>query len=222
MKLVLLKKMMSFIFPIVEKRLVGEHHSVLEVSWVNGNLWLNSIHANYSFGSLHQVFKKAFRYFNLKETKFNSVLILGFGAGSVKQILRKEYQYNGKIKGIEYDGKIIDLGRQYFDVPQNNDSFRLLHTDATVFLNETTSRFDLIVIDLFNELEIPDEFLEKSFLEKVMNCKSEKGIIIFNVIDDSNKNILTSLSKKLNQLSLKIEVFTLHLYGTTNYVLKIY
>lgn len=222
MKLVFLKKIMSFIFPIVEKRLVGEHHSTLEVSWVNGNLWLNSTNANYSFGSLHQVFKKAFRYFNLKETKFNSVLILGFGAGSVKQILRKEYQYKGKIKGIEYDGKIIDLGHQYFNVPQNNDNFLLLHTDATVFLNETISKFDLIVIDLFKELEIPDDFLEKSFLEKIMNCKSEKGIVIFNVIDDSGKNILTSLSKKWNELGLKIEVFTLHLYGTTNYVLKIY
>lgn len=42
------------------------------------------------------------------------------------------------------------------------------------------TQFDMICVDVFLDVHIPEIFLTKDFLEALQECLSEKGIILFN------------------------------------------
>ena len=92
------KKIISYVYPIVFEHEKGEIVPCVEVRANMGKLTLDGNHVNYSFGSLYTVFDKTFEYFNLREKKINSALILGFGAGSVAKILSDKYNSNCQLR----------------------------------------------------------------------------------------------------------------------------
>ena len=217
-----IKKYLSYVYPIVEKKTRGEHHSLLEVSWANGVLTLNTQNANYSFGSLHKIFVEAFKYFKFQPQPNDSMLILGFGAGSVFQILRKNYKFKGKITGIEFDQKVIDLGREYFYIPESNANFELIHSEVISYLKKESKIFNIVIIDLFIDLEVPMQFFEKPFLELLKNKIPTNGQVFFNLVDASqNQAALTNARKIINEIGMQSNLFCIKIYDTTNYVLKI-
>jgi len=88
-----LKYLTSFLVPVVMEKKQGTL-SPVEVCLVNGRYHLNSAHVNYSFGGLHTVFERVFAHLEIQDREFSSVLVLGFGAGSVADILRNRYEKN--------------------------------------------------------------------------------------------------------------------------------
>ena len=59
------QKLFSYILPVSILKTKSEFNSSLEVTVENGKLVLNSANANYSYGSLFKIFKKAFVEFNV-------------------------------------------------------------------------------------------------------------------------------------------------------------
>ena len=142
---------------------------------------LNAPHTNYSFGSLHEVFRNAFQQIHPDFQKINDVLILGFGAGSVARILQTENRCTGRITGVEVDATVIALARKYFrlDRVKNLD----LHiTDAADFISVDKNHYDLIVIDLFFDHRTPEKFLTAGFLKCLQEHLLPRGIILFNYL----------------------------------------
>lgn len=218
-----LKKYLSYVYPIIEKKILGEHGSLLELLWVNGVLTLNTHNANYSFGSMYQIFKNAFKRFKFNPSSHHTILILGFGAGSLYQILQKDYRFKGKIVGIEFDQKVIDLSRKYFNIPPSSSNLEIIHADAFSFLENGTTTFNTIIIDLFLDLDVPEKFLKQPFFEFLKNRMEANGQVFFNIIDNSTQQTILSNTKKIiAKIGLKSEVFTQKMYDSTNHVFKIY
>src|SRR3954471_6764919 len=69
----------SFIYPVTVERTSSALNPLLEVRIENGKYVLNSEHANYSFGSLHRIFKRAFKMTRIGDKEIKNVLLLGFG-----------------------------------------------------------------------------------------------------------------------------------------------
>lgn len=173
------KKHLSYIYPIRHIKLKGEFHEVLEIVWEDGRMVLNSNYANYSYGSLHQVFLNAFKQFKFCPNSKEDILILGFGAGSVFKILRQDYSFQGKIIGVEKDSKIISLAREYFQIPENNPYFELLHQDASLYVKSCKEKFNTIVVDIFVELNVPDLFLKSDFMLELKKILKKKRMYLF-------------------------------------------
>lgn len=70
-------KLVSYIFPIRGARIGIKANTQLELRWENGKLVLNTDKANYSFGSLHRIWRKALKEVSIKDT--NRILVLGGG-----------------------------------------------------------------------------------------------------------------------------------------------
>lgn len=211
-------KYFSYITPIIVTRGESVFHDSLEIQWVNGTKVLNSKYANYSFGSLHRVFQYAFSHFNVILNNNKEVLILGFGAGSVKSLLRKELAFQGKIVGVELDEKIINLAKSHFNLPNNTSQFALNNDDAYRFMTKNKAEYHLIIVDIFYELTVPKSFLKVEFILYLKQALSPNGQILFNVIGTQN---LTILTKSLLENQLKYELTTIEIYGTKNYLLLI-
>jgi hypothetical protein len=59
------------------------------VLYYNGKYSWNSKKTNYSHGSLHSLFKEIFRKSKLYWNEIYEVIILGFGTGSISEIIGK-------------------------------------------------------------------------------------------------------------------------------------
>ena len=173
-----IQKYFSEWFPVER---IKTNYNVLEVIRQNNKLVLNAPHANYSFGSLHEVFRNAFQQIHPDFQEIKNVLILGFGAGSVAWILQKENWCVCQITGVEVDATVIALAKKYFrlDRIKNLD----LHiTDAADFISVDKNRYNLIVIDMFIDHRTPEKFLTAEFLESMQVHLLPQGIILFNYL----------------------------------------
>lgn len=172
----------SFLWGVRVETVQSELSGPLEVWLWNGRYVLNSANANYSFGLLHRVFQQSFRHPLLKgELPNGKVLILGFGAGSVASIIHRELKWDRSIVGVEYDPLVLDIGRRYFGLAEH-DKLTLLQAEAGSFLNADKDRYALIVVDLFVDLHVPDEFTQEEFLEKATERLLGNGILLLNIM----------------------------------------
>ena len=204
-----MKRLLSYIYPVT-KTIESNYSGQLEITWYNGKKHLNSKNANYSYGSLQRILK-----FGLKKIKFekvNSILALGMGGGSVIETLRKDFNYTKTITAVEIDAVIIDIAKSEFGIVEN-DSLKILCLDAYDFIKTNTTLFDLIIVDLYIDLNVPDKFLSLEFWEAILKAKTSKGDILFN----ASVGTQTSDSKIDNIISyLQSKVYNTDVYPKVN------
>jgi spermidine synthase len=199
-----MKQILSYILPVT-KTVESKFSGMLEITWHNGKKHLNSQNANYSYGSLQQILKFALKKIDL--SKVNSVLVLGMGGGSVIETLRKDFNYSNIISAVEIDPVIIDIAGTEFGISENQN-LEIHCTDAFEFVKSTANTFNLIIIDLFIDLDVPNKFLSTEFWEHVLNSKSSKGEIIFNAsVKNSESKTIKSLIDYLKTKVYKVDLF---------------
>lgn len=147
---------------------------------------LDSAHVNYSFGGLHTVFQRAFSNFNIKNREIKNVLILGFGSGSVASILQDEYGKDLEMTGVEKDEAVIDLAKKYFSI-EKYKNLTLHCEDGYDFVQRCNRKFDLIVMDVFIDLNVPEKFSKENFISALGKLLSENGILFYNVVIHNEK-----------------------------------
>jgi spermidine synthase len=181
---------------------------MLEVAYWRGKIILNARNANYSFGALHKVFVNAFKHVRLNTETMNNALVLGFGTGSVANIINNDYNFNGQITGVEIDEKVIELGHRYFDL-EKFSNLQLVCADASDYLQQATSTFDLIVVDIFKGFIVPQEARTGVFLELLKQRMSPGGLLLFNMVARTYilKKEADLLQRKLQDCFGKVEVF---------------
>ena len=176
-----LHKYLSYIVRIVVEESSSPYNEKLIVAIQDGKYVLNTSNANYSFGSLHRVFQKAFRHIRLNKRNFSSCLLLGGGAGSVPVILYKELGLDINTTVVEIDSEVIRLGKKYFNT-ENHQNLSWINEDALLFVEKATTNFDLIAIDLFKDITVPEHFCKQAFIQQIKNILSPKGILLFNFV----------------------------------------
>ena len=144
--------MLSWLWPVGIAKAEGRHGD-LEVRYEAGGLVLNSRNGNQSFGSLHRVWQHVFAHIGLKDQPPANVLLLGLGGGSVPTILRNELGLAAPITAVEIDPAMIELGRKYFDLGAHI-ALELVAADATLHIHTDTKRYELVVVDLFDDLDL--------------------------------------------------------------------
>lgn len=199
-----MRKYLSYLYPMTRK-VKSKFSDTLEITWYNGKKHLNTKNANYSYGSLQAILKFGLEKIDLKNT--NSILLLGLGGGSVIETLRKDFNYQKQITAIDIDPVIIDIAKTEYQLESNSNT-TIICEDALQFVKTNTSKFDLIIIDLFIDIKVPKQFLELSFWENVIKSKSTNGIILFNAsLEDKKSNQLQSVIDFLKTKVYKVDVY---------------
>lgn len=194
-----LKHITSYLYPLVVEQRVGKVTPYLEVNLVNGKCTLDSTKVNYSYGALHKIFDITFHKCALKAREVKNVLILGFGAGSVASLLREKYNIQAEITGIEKDQIVIDLAHKYFNISRFK-KLELVCEDAQTFVQTCTKQFDVIIVDLFIDDQVPKCFHEKEFLKQLDRLLLYHGVLFFNKIVNTPKQ-----KAEFNELAANME-----------------
>lgn len=173
-----MKKLLSYLIPQNILKQSSIHHGVLEVNLVNGRKVLDTLNSNYSFGSLQEILKRGIQEIPLIK-EYNNILVLGMGAGSVVETLRKDFHTNAQIDLVDFDSEIIEIAKQHFNLHLNKN-VKLIEADAFQFMKECNQQYDLIIVDLFIDNCIPEKFLGPDFIQFLNKQLAKNGSIIFN------------------------------------------
>ena len=193
----LLKQIVSYLWPLT-KKIKTANNGLLEINWINGKKYLDSKNANYSYGTLQRVLE-----FGLEKTDFSSiknVLLLGLGGGSVIHSLRKKIGFRGNITAVEIDEVVIEIAENEFKV-SGNENLKIIREDARLFVESCKNKFGLVIIDLFIDTRVHDDFYSMKFWEGVIRLMDSGGFFIFNagMGDEGNKKA-DFLYQKLKQI----------------------
>jgi hypothetical protein len=208
-----LERFLSYIYPVVIEQGQGSANPYLEFLLYRNQWQLATEDAIYSDGIRYKPLHIA-----LKNISFNRIqqltncLILGAGLGSAVQILHKKYKCKAQYKLVEVDGKILNWAMLLLE-QMGIDNITGFENDAYSFMKEDEGNYDLIFVDIFNGRSVPNNFIQKEFLENSRNKLIPKGMWVMNYIldDQAEWNELVSnatetfkgleiYSKNLNRL----------------------
>ncbi len=176
----------SFAGGQIIEQYTGDVNPVIEVALVNGRYQLNAENVNYSYGPLHDAFR---RYFHLDPPELipgDEVLILGFGAGSVAVILREELGFNNPITGIELDRAVLRAAQEHFNIGRL-PALEIILDDAFNFVENCVLNFKLIVVDIYLDRLVPPQFETETFIRNLHRLLTPGGRVVFNKFAGSQR-----------------------------------
>ncbi len=178
----MIKKILSYLTPITIFQTKSDLSKSIEVTWNNGELVLDSKNANYSYGSLQRILRHG-----LKEIGFNriqpmqDILVLGVAGGSVIKTLVDEIGFKGNITGVELDPEMARIANTYFQLDQIKN-VSIIVDDAFEFVLKTKQKYDLIIIDVFQDTHMPNFLFESFFSNRICHLLRNNGFALFNTM----------------------------------------
>ncbi|MFC4179097.1 spermidine synthase [Flavobacterium gossypii] len=201
----MLKRLFSYIIPINIHKQKSSVSKNLEITWANGELVLDSKNTNYSYGSLQRILRKGLDSIGFKTIlKMEHILVLGVAGGSVIKTLTEEIKFKGRITGVEIDPEIIKIANSYFNLDKISN-LEIVIDDAFEFVLKTKNKYNLIIIDIFQDTTMPNFLFEEFFQNRTCFLLKNKGIILFNTMCLSDKD---NLRNKKYLESVNTELYT--------------
>ena len=192
----MLRKLFSYFIPINVYKKKSSISETIEVTWNNGELVIDSKNTNYSYGSLQRILRKGLKYIGFERIrKFDNILILGVAGGSVIKTLVDEVKFKGKITGVEIDKDVVEIANKYFKLNEIKN-LELIVDDAFEFVLKTKDKYDLIIIDIFQDTTMPDFLFETYFINRINFLTKKDGFILFNTMVINEKNRIRNLDYK--------------------------
>lgn len=145
-------------------------------------------------------------------TEEKDILILGMGTGTyAKQCMNYLDKINAE--GVEIDEKIVDLSRKYFDLPEN---VKVTAYDGRAFLNVSDKKYDVIMVDAYQDITIPFQMSSVEFFALVKSHLKDGGVMVvnMNMRSDSSDGINGWLADTISEVF--DQVYTVDVSGSTN------
>ena len=184
----MIQKLFSYLIPVKIFKKKSQRSKMIEVTWANGELVLDSENTNYSYGSLQRILRYGLRNIGYEAIlKMDHILLLGVAGGSVIKTLVDEISFKGKITGVEIDPDMIKIANEYFNLNEIKQ-LEVVIDDAFEFVLKTKDKYDLIIIDVFEDIKMPNFLFESFFSGHICSLLQNKGFILFNtmILDESH------------------------------------
>ena len=105
------------------------------------------------------------------------VLVLGMGTGTFARQC-KNYLGDMNIEGVEIDSKITDLAHEYFRLSKD---IPVTTYDGRAFLNVNDKKYDVIMVDAYQDITIPFQMSSSEFFNLVKSHLKDNGVMVVNI-----------------------------------------
>ena len=109
------------------------------------------------------------------------MLILGNGSGTfATQCMRYFGSYAGPIRidAVEIDQSITDLAEEYFNL---SPDVNVVTYDGRAFLNSAKEKYNVIMVDAYQDITIPFQMASKEFFTLVKDHLEDDGVMVVNL-----------------------------------------
>ena len=113
----------------------------------------------------------------VKEKDKLDALILGMGTGTFATQCNRYFD-NMNITGVEIDESITKLAREYFEL---SDDVPVVTYDGRAYLNADDKKYDLIMVDAYQDITIPFQMSSVEFFSLVKEHLNEDGVMVVNM-----------------------------------------
>ena len=129
------------------------------------------------------------------------VLLIGLGAASLTKFIYRNLPL-AHLTIVEIEPRVAIAAKQYFKMPEDDKRIHLVIADGAQYVLGTEKKFDLILVDGFNERARPGELNTLPFYQACRTRLTEQGIMAVNLIgltrgvQDSFIHIATAFDKR--------------------------
>lgn len=111
------------------------------------------------------------------EKESMDVLILGMGTGTYATQCSRYFD-NLSFEGVEIDQKITDLAIEYFELSKD---IPVVTYDGRAYLNAIDKKYDLIMVDAYQDITIPFQMSSIEFFTLVKEHLKADGVMVVNM-----------------------------------------
>lgn len=108
------------------------------------------------------------------------ILLLGGGAFTLPQYLATHLP-DSTIDVVEIDPKLESISRDYFQY-QSPENVKVIAADARTYVNQSREQYDLILVDVYGDTNIPFSLMTREFGQAVRARLTEDGFVVANII----------------------------------------
>ncbi len=134
-----------------------------------------------------------------------SYLFLGMGAGIMPRFISRHFP-NTKIDIVELDPAIPKIAQKYFGYKKSPNT-RIIIADARVFINHCATRYDAIIIDVYNAKAVPFAVTTQEFFSKIKRCLTPRGVVGVNLANLGNRKFLHNELFTINQVFPRLRIY---------------
>lgn len=147
-------------------------------------------------------YTKAMMSFLLFHVRVHSVACIGLGGGSIPKFIRKMLP-EINICVIENSQQVINVARQYFFLPENDEKLSVVYSDGITWI-DSAGEYDVIMLDAFDGSGVPTGFTDDEFIRKIKNHLTYQGIYIQNLWsnDPQLKSRIKQIETTFDQIAL--------------------
>jgi len=110
--------------------------------------------------------------------ELDSALLIGLAGGTVSKQLTAAYGPI-PIDGVEIDGEIAKVGRDWFDM--NEPNLDVIVEDGRYVLRTSDEQYGLIGVDAYKQPYIPFQLTTREFFQEVSDRLTPDGVAVINV-----------------------------------------
>jgi predicted membrane-bound spermidine synthase len=123
-------------------------------------------------------------YFHLPfimNSEIRKVLFIGGGGFTGPKSFLERYP-NVTVDVVEIDPEVIRVAEQYFNVDWTNPRLHIYNEDGRVFLQQTSQRYDSVILDAYSKSYVPFHLMTEEFFRLLANHMTASGTVVSNLI----------------------------------------
>lgn len=121
------------------------------------------------------------------------VLLIGLGAASLTKFLHR-HRPEAKLTVVEIEPAVVAAARQHFKLPDEDQRLRIIMGDGADFVAGHRQKFDLIMVDGFDEKARTGMLETASFYANCQRLLSDTGLLVSNLLS-RGKNVERSFAR---------------------------
>ncbi|MCQ2406551.1 MAG: fused MFS/spermidine synthase [Oscillospiraceae bacterium] len=148
----------------------------------------------------------------VNEKEKTDILVLGMGTGTFATQCRRYFE-GTDIVGVEIDDAITALASEYFAL---DESIPVYTYDGRAFLNAVSDKYDVIMVDAYQDITIPFQMSSVEFFTLVKEHLAPGGVMVVNMNmrgengDSINEYLADTIASVFDY------VYTVDVRGATN------
>jgi len=131
------------------------------------------------------------------------VLLIGLGAASLTKFLYRHYPL-AHLTVVEIEPDVVLAARHFFKLPEDPKRVNIVIGDGAEYVRSNDKRFDLILVDGFDEDGSPGELDTQLFFQDCRTRLSNDGVLAVNLLGSSLgfDNSIARISKAFDNRAL--------------------